>query len=419
MSKHGELSPLLKQSSGIKAVKGEGMYIHGDDGTRYLDFSAGIGVTCTGHCHPKVVEAAQKQVASLIHGQYTTVKHPNILELSEKLGELMPGDIDAMFYANAGTESVEAAMRLARQATGKPNMIVFHGGFHGRTMGSLSMTTSGLGPRSGVQPMMGGVVVSPFPDAHRYGWDEEAAAEFCLRELDHIFDTYSHPDESAAMLVEPIQGEAGYVPASATFMQGLRERCDRHDMLLIVDEIQAGFGRTGRFWSHEHFDVQPDAVITAKGLASGFPLSGFGANHKLMARGWPGSQGGTYGGNAVSCAAALATIEVIEEEGLVENARERGAQLRGLLEQVAGNHAGIAAVQGKGLMQGTPIIDADGHFDGDRAGKILAEAEKRGLLMIRCGTHKHIVRWLPALIVEARQIEEAVGIFEEALKATA
>lgn len=414
----GKLSPLLKQSSTLTAARGEGAYVFDSGDKRYLDFTSGIGVTSTGHCHPKVVEAAQRQVGRLIHGQYAIMKHAPLIELTERLGERMPGDIDTLFYASAGTEAVEAALRLARHATGRPNIIVFHGGFHGRTMGSLSMTTSSVGLRAGLQPMMGGVIVAPFPNTYRYGWDEQTAADFCLRELDHIMATYSTPGETAAMLIEPVQGESGYVPANTPFMQGLRERCDKHDMLLMIDEVQSGFGRTGRFWAHEHFGVQPDVVITAKGLASGFPLSAIGAPGAVMEKGWPGSQGGTYGGNAVACAAALATLEVIEEEGLVENAATQGAYLRERLEGLKDKHAAIDDVRGKGLMLGTEMVDGEGKPDGARAEKLLKESEKRGLLLIRCGAYGgQVVRWLPPLIVTREQIDEAVGIFEAALNA--
>lgn len=420
MSEHiGRLSPLLKQSSDILAVRGEGAYLFDQHGDRYLDFTSGIGVTSTGHCHPRVVEAAQQQVAELIHGQYAIVRHPRILELSERLGELMPGRIDSFLYASAGTEAIEAALRLCRQATGKPNMIAFRGGFHGRTMGSLSMTTSSAPIRAGLQPMMGGVVVAPFPDTYWYGWDEETTSRFCLRELDHILQTYSVPRETAGMLVEPVQGESGYVPANRTFMQGLRERCDHHGMLLVVDEVQAGNGRTGRYWGHDHFETVPDLLVTAKGLASGFPLSLVAAPGELMNRGWPGSQGGTYGGNAVACAAALATLEVIREEGLVENARQRGAQLRHNLTGLAPDYPEIGDIRGLGLMQGVYIVDSRGKPDGERAGRLLKAAEQRGLLLIRCGAYGgQVVRWLPPLIVTADQIDWGVKQFEEALKET-
>lgn len=406
---HGRLTPLVKQSSDVTAERGEGAYIYASSGDRYLDFTSGIGVLSTGHCHPKVVEAAQKQVGKLIHAQNAIVKHPPILELAEKLGTMMPGDIDSFFFASTGTEVVEASIRLARQVTGKPNIVTFRGGFHGRTMGSLSLTTSSSPIRQGVQPMMGGVAIAPYPDTYWYGWDEDTTTRFCLRELDHILQTYSTPAETAAMLVEPVQGESGYMPANTAFLQGLKERCDKHGLLLIMDEIQAGNGRTGRYWGHDHFDVVPHVVVSAKGIASGFPLSVLGAGTELMSKAWMGSQGGTYGGNVVACAAALATIGVIEDEGLVENARERGDQLRSRLDDLAERYPEIGHVRGKGLMIGSYMIDADGNPDGDRSARLLKEAERRGLLLIRCGAYGgQVVRWLPPLIVDAEQIDWAV-----------
>ncbi|MDV2077288.1 aspartate aminotransferase family protein [Marinobacter xestospongiae] len=414
----GKLSPLLKQATGIVAAKGEGCHIIDPEGRRYLDFTSGIGVTSTGHCHPKVVEAAQKQVATMIHAQATTVMNPRLPELAEKLGELTPDNIDAFFFSNAGTEVAEAGIRLVRQATGRPNIIVFHGGFHGRTMGSLSLTTSSVGLRAGVSPMMGGVVVAPFPHVHHYGWSEEETTDFCLRELDRIFVTYSAPKETAAMMIEPVQGEGGYVPANRRFMEGLRERANKHGIMLVFDEVQAGFGRSGQFWGHDHFGVKPDAIMIAKGLASGFPISALAASEDTMAKGWPGSQGGTYGGNAVAAAAALATIDVIREEQLVANAEAMGKRLRDGLESLQKDYPEMEDVRGLGLMQGVEMR-RDGQPDGERAGKILKECEHRGLLMLRCGPYQEIVRWLPPLIVNSQQIDEALGIFEEALKATA
>lgn len=417
--KSPQLSPLLKQSSGITASHGEGCYLFDTDGRRYLDFTSGIGVLSTGHSHPTVVAAAQEQVGRLVHGQYAIVKHEPILRLAERLGAMMPGDIDRVFFSNAGTEAIETALRLCRHATGKPNMIVFRGGFHGRTMGSLSLTTSSAGIRSGLQPMMGGVVVAPFPDTFWYGWSEDETADFCLRELDHILQTYSVPSETAAMLVEPVQGESGYVPASRKFLQGLRERCDRHGILLVFDEVQAGNGRTGKYWSHEHFDAEPDILVTAKGVASGFPLSVMAAPAHIMEKGWPGSQGGTYGGNAVACAASLATLDVIEKENLVDNAAKQGAYLRERLENLQEKYPEIADVRGLGLMQGTYLVDSNGKPDGERTAALLKACEERNLLLIRCGAYGgQVVRWIPPLIVTREQVDEAVDVFVEALEAT-
>lgn len=413
------LSPLLKQSSGISAERGEGVYIYDESGGAWLDFGAGIGVTSTGHCHPKVVAAAREQVGKLIHGQYTTLTHPNLLLLADRLAELMPDPIDSIAFSNAGTESVEAALRLARHATGRANIIAFTGGFHGRTMASASLTTSTTKVRTGYHPMMAGVAFSPFPHSYRYGWSDEEATRFCLQELDNLFLTQSAPGDTAAMIIEPVQGEFGYYPATAGFMQGLRERCDRHGILLICDEIQAGFGRSGKFWSHEHFGVQPDIVISAKGLASGFPISAIGAPERLMAKGLPGSQGGTYGANAVACAAAVATIDVIREERLVENAREQGAYLRERLDTLKREHDCIDEVRGMGLMLGMEIVDDKGNPDGPHAEALLKNCEQHGLLLLRCGTHGQVVRWLPPLIVKREQIDDAVETFSQALKETA
>ncbi len=414
-----ELSSLLKQATGVLAARGEGVPLFDEDGRRYLDFTAGIGVTSTGHCHPKVVEAAQRQVATLIHGQYTTVMHRPLLELVDRLGDVLPPGLDRTFFANSGSEAVEAALRLSRQATARPNVVVFHGGFHGRTVAAASMTTSGTKFRSGFGPIMGGVVIAPFPNAAHYGWSEQEATDFALRELDYLLQTVSPPNETAAFFVEPVLGEGGYVPANTRFLEGLRERADRHGILLVLDEVQTGCGRTGKFWGGDHFGVRPDVLITAKGLASGFPLSAIAAPAAIMDKGWPGSQGGTYGANAVACAAAIATLEVIQEEKLVENSAERGQQLRLALEMVAARHKQITDVRGLGLMLGNEFRDADGNPDGTTASAVQQEAAKRGLLLLTCGAWGQVVRFIPALVVKADQVDEAAAIWEASVAAVA
>lgn len=412
-----ELSPILKQATPVVATRGEGMNLFDAQGNRYLDFTAGIGVTSTGHCHPRVVAAAQEQVGKLIHGQYTTVMHEPLLTLVERLGEVLPAGLDRMFFANSGSEAVEAALRLARQATGRPNIIVFHGGFHGRTVAAASMTTSGTKYRSGFAPLMAGVQVSPFPNPLHYGWSVEQATRFALKELDYTLQTLAQPDDTAAFLVEPILGEGGYVPGNTEFFAGLRERADQHGILLIVDEVQSGWGRTGRFWGGDHFDLRSDILVTAKGLASGFPLSGIAASAELMDKAWPGSQGGTYGANAVACAAAIATLDVIQDEHLVDNAAQRGAQLTGRLQQVADKHEEIVDVRGLGLMLGNEFRDKDGNPDGATAAKVQQEAARRGLLLLTCGPWGEVVRFIPALIVDENQINEAAMVWEESVAA--
>ncbi|MEU6037349.1 aspartate aminotransferase family protein [Actinomadura sp. NPDC047616] len=411
------LSPLLQQATPVLADRGEGVHLIDEDGRRWLDFTAGIGVTSTGHCHPKVVAAAQRQVATLIHGQYTTVMHRPLLRLTERLGEVLPDGLDALFYVNSGSEAVEAAVRLARHATARQNIVVFQGSFHGRTMGAAALTTAGTKFRAGIGPLMPGVAVAPFPYAYHYGWSEDEAVRFALRELDHLLATVSHPDDTAAFVVEPVLGEGGYVPAPPGFLEGLRERADRHGVLLVMDEVQTGFGRTGRFWGHEHSGVRPDVVVTAKGLASGFPLSAIAAPAALMERGRPGSQGGTYGGNAVACAAALATLEVIEEEGLVANAAEMGARLHDGLRKVAADHPRVGDVRGLGLMQASEFSTPDGEPDPGTARRAHAAAVERGLLLLTCGAYGQVVRMIPPLIVTGEQIDEALSIWSEAVTA--
>ena len=412
-----QLSPVLGQATNVLAERGEGVYLYDEAGNRYLDFTAGIGVTSTGHCHPRVVQAAQEQVAKLIHGQYTTVMHRPLLRLTERLGEVLPDGLDRLFYVNSGSEAVEAAVRLARQATGRQNIVVFHGSFHGRTMGAAALTTSGLKFRAGIGPLMPGAAVAPFPQAYRYGWSEAEATRFALRELDYLLATVTSPQDTAAFMVEPVLGEGGYIPAPPGFLEGLRERAERHGILLIADEVQTGFGRTGRFWGHEHFAVRPDVLITAKGLASGFPLSAIAAPAELMSRAWPGSQGGTYGGNAVACAAALATIDVIQDEGLVANAAEMGQRLQDGLRKVAAEHAVIGDVRGLGLMVASEFSTADGEPDAAAAQRAQRAAAERGMLLLMCGAHGNVVRMVPALVVTADQIDEALRIWSEAVAA--
>jgi 4-aminobutyrate aminotransferase len=412
-----ELSQALKQATGVVAARGEGVLLYDEDDRRYLDFTAGIGVTSTGHCHPRVVEAAQRQVGTLIHAQYTTVMHRPLLTLVDRLGEVLPAGLDRLFFANSGSEAIEAALRLSRQATGRPNVIVFHGGFHGRTMAAASMTTSGTKFRSGFSPLMAGVYVSPFPDPTHYGWSQEQATDFALSQLDYVLQTLSDPADTAAFFVEPVLGEGGYVPANERFLAGLRERADTHGILLVVDEVQTGFGRTGKFWGGDHFGCRPDILVTAKGLASGFPLSAIAAPSSLMQKAWPGSQGGTYGANAVACAAAIATLDVIQDEHLVENSAERGGQLKRALQTVADKHEQLTDVRGLGLMVGNEFRDADGRPDPVTAAASQQEAARRGLLLLTCGAWGQVVRFIPPLVVDAAQVDEAVSIWADAVAA--
>lgn len=409
------LSPLLKQATPVVVDHARGCWIRGTDGEDYLDFTTGIGVTSTGHCHPRVVEAARQQVGRVIHAQYTTVLHKPLLELTEKLGDVLPAGLDSVFYASSGAEAVEAAIRLARMATGRPNIVVFQGGFHGRTVAAASLTTAGTRFSAGFAPLMAGVHMAPFPYAFRYGWDEPTAVEFALRELDYLLLSRTAPTDTAAFLIEPVLGDGGYLPTPPAFLAGLRERADRHGIVLILDEVQAGCGRTGKFWGHQHSSAVPDILITAKGLASGFPISAIAAPNELMAKGWPGSQGGTYGGNAVAAAAACATLDVIRDEGLVDNARIRGEQLQQGLTQLQDKYAAIGDVRGLGLMQGIEFVDADGSPDAATASAVQQTTTRHGLLCLTCGPAGNVVRLIPALVVSADEIDLGLHRFGAAL----
>lgn len=393
-----------------------GSYVYSTDGRKVLDFTSGIGVTNTGHCHPRVVAAAQEQVGKLIHGQINIVFHPPALKLAEKLREVVPAGLDTFFFSNSGAEAVEASIKLARQATGRTNIIVFQGGFHGRTIGAMSLTTSKTIYRVGYQPLMAGVFVAPYAYCHRCPVKRAANlpdGECCNNPLDQVrllLKQQTAPQETAAILLEPVLGEGGYVLPPASFMQGLREICDEHGILLIADEVQSGFGRTGKFFAVEHFGVTPDILIMAKGLASGFPLSAIAARREIMDKWIPGSHGGTYGGNAVSCAAAVETINVIRDEGLLQNAVERGAQLTDGLTELQGRFP-IADVRGAGLMVGVEFADDVAY---GTVGKISKACLDQDMLLLTTSIYETI-RFIPPLTVSAEEIEAGLRIFERAL----
>ncbi len=410
------LSPVWYRYTDLVVERGEGAYLYDREGNAYLDFTCGIGVTNTGHCHPRVVKAVQDQAAKLLHGQVNIVHHSPLLQLVEELGSILPAALDGFFFANSGAEAIEGALKLARVATGRPNVIVFQGSFHGRTVGTMSLTTSKTIYRAGYQPLMPGVFVAPFPYAYRYGWEPERTRDWCLQELEYLLQTQTAPQETAAVLVEPVLGEGGYVVPPDGFLQGLREICDAHGMLLILDEIQTGLGRTGRWFALEHFQVEPDIVVVAKGLASGLPLSAVVSRMELMKKWNPGTHGGTYGGNPVACAAAVATIRAIRDEGMLENASTRGQQLMAGLGQLREEHDRIGDVRGLGLMVGVEFTAPDGSPDRPTAKAVVHNCLDERLLLLTCGPWDNTVRFIPHLAVSQREIGEGLEIFAKALE---
>jgi 4-aminobutyrate aminotransferase len=414
------MSPVWSRIFPIEAERAEGSYIYGMDGRKYLDFTCGIGVTNTGHCHPKVVEAIREQAGLFLHAQANIVVHQPMLRMIEALRTIVPPSIDGFFFSNSGAEAVEGAVKLARAATGRHAVIVFTGSFHGRTGQTMALTTSKTGYKGAAQLLPAGVYVTPFPYAYKLGMSETQASDYALNALEELLVSQIAPHDVAAILIEPVLGEGGYVPPPAAFMKSLRELCTKHGILLIFDEVQSGFGRTGKWFALEHYGVEPDIMTVAKGIASGMPLSGVFSNLDLMKK-WPtGSHGGTYGGNAVAMAAGLATIRAMKEENMLQNATERGVQLQTGLRKLQEKYPTMGDVRGLGLMIGTEF-EVDGRYQKAKqlVKDVIHAAEERGLLLLSCGTYDSTIRWIPPLNVTEAQVNEALGIFAEALKRVA
>jgi 4-aminobutyrate aminotransferase len=411
------ITPAWSRIFNFVADRAEGSYIYTDDGRKLLDFTSGIGVTNTGHCHPKVVEAIREQAGLFLHAQINIVVHKPMLQLIEELRKVVPEPIDSFYFANSGAEALENAVKIAKIATGRQNVIVFNGSFHGRTHAAMALTTSKTIYRSGFAPLPAGIYVSPFPYAFNMKMSEEEASQYCLEQLEYLLASQTSPKETAAILIETVLGEGGYIAPPKSFMKGLREICDKHGIMLILDEVQSGFGRTGKWFAFEHYDILPDIMTVAKGIASGMPLSGVFSRTDIMKKLETGSIGGTYGGNAIACAAGAATIRAMREEKMIENATDKGIQLMTGLRKLQEEYPQIGDVRGKGLMVGTEFI-----VDGKQAKAkqlvkdVIHSAEEKGLLLLSCGTYDNTLRWIPPLNVTTEQINDGLKIFSESLK---
>src|SRR5262252_1603830 len=411
------LSPSYTRSYPLVAKRGRGVVIEDVDGNEFLDFSGGIAVVSTGHCHPRVVDAIQKQAAELIHMSGTDFYYESMITLAERLQKIAPmsGPVRA-YYGNSGAEAIEAAIKLARYHTRRQGIIAFYGAFHGRTMGALSLTASKVQQRRRFAPLVPGVEHVPFPYLYRRpeGMSEEQYIQDCVSFIeDRVFKTIMPPEECAAIFIEPIQGEGGYVPAPARFMQELRRICDQHGILLVADEVQCGAGRTGKWWAIEHTGVEPDMITIAKGIASGMPLGITLTKAEIMD--WvPGSHASTFGGNPVCIEAALATMNVLEREGL-HNAEVVGNQIMKRLNGWVKTHPMVGDVRGRGLMIGVEIVKdkktkATAHDERDR---IVELAFERGLLFLGAGENS--IRLAPPLVVTAEQADIAMDVLEECI----
>jgi 4-aminobutyrate aminotransferase len=411
------LSPSYTRSYPLVAKRGRGVVIEDVDGNEFLDFSAGIAVVSTGHCHPEVVAAIQKQSAELIHMSGTDFYYESMITLAERLSRLAPmNGPHKIYYGNSGTEAVEAALKLARYHTGRQSVIAFYGAFHGRTMGSLSLTASKPQQRRRFAPLVPGVTHVPYPNVYRRpaGTDPVDYALSCARFIEErLFKTTLPPEEVAAIFVEPIQGEGGYVVPPSEFLQELRRICDRHGILLVADEVQSGAGRTGKMWAIQHAGVEPDIVCNAKGLASGMPLGVMMTRADIMD--WvPGSHASTFGGNPVCIAAALATLDVLEREA-IRNADVVGRHIMQRLSSWLDKHRTVGDVRGRGLMIGVEIVkDKESKAPvGEARDRIVELAFERGILFLGAG--ESAIRIAPPLIVTKEQADVALDVLEECI----
>ena len=407
----------------LVASHGKGSYVWDVNGERYLDFTSGIAVNNVGHCHPKVVAAAKDQLDKLIHCAMVMTHEP-LIKLAEKLATIAPGDLDTVFLNNSGGEAIDAAIKMARYVTKRTNVISFSGAFHGRTLLGTALTSSKSHYRDGYDPLPSGIHHVPYANCYRCPVGQQAGScqMECFDAIENLFKLFVKPESVAAIIIEPQLGEGGYcVPASGyvgkekPYMNRLREICDRHGIFLIVDEVQTGFGRTGEWFAVNHWNVVPDIMVVAKGIASGFPMAGLISKKAHMQKWPPGKHGSTYGGNPVACSAALASINVIEEEKLVENAKKLGAYLTERVKEMAKKFKFVGDVRGLGLMVGIELITETGEPDGKRLNNLVNECLKRKLLLLDCGSYDHIIRFLPPLNVSKEELDEGLRIFEEAL----
>jgi 4-aminobutyrate aminotransferase len=410
------VNPVLARTARIVAERAQGSYIYDMNGDAYLDLAVGIAVNNVGHCHPRVVAAIQKQCAELIHTSVTT-HHKRYIELSQKLVQITPAGLDSVFLANSGAEAVEGAIKLARYVTNRPGTIIFKGSFHGRTLLTTALTTSKLYYREKYEPLPGSIFTVPYPYVFRSDFpnDSEACVNFCLAELDDLFHRIVHPEQIAAIMIEPVQGEGGYIVPPHGFIQQLRKIADEHGILLICDEVQSGFGRTGKMFAIEHEPVEPDILLMAKGIAGGMPLSAFVSKRQITSQWKPGRHGSTFGGNPVSCAAALATIDVLQEEGLCERAAKVGDYMLKELKRITKTMSHVGEVRGLGLMIGIDFSDLDGKPSKEMAERTAEKCLEHKMIALTCGSQGQVMRLMPPLNISDADVEKALNILEKSL----
>ena len=412
------LTPVLGRYFERSWSHGIGHRLYDTDGKAYLDFANGIAVSALGHRHPAVTRAIHEQVDKLIVPTAAMGFSEPVVRLAAELAATFPAPLDTVMFLNSGSEAIEAALKLARRTTGRAGIVAFLGGFHGRTFGAASVTSSALNYRAGYEPLLPGVHLLPFPAAYRdYDGDEDRATNACLAALEELVRTTIPAESIASILIEPVQGEGGYYPAPVRFLQALREFSTAHGIVLIADEVQTGYGRTGKMWSFEHAGIVPDVVCVAKAIANGLPLSAIVSRRELQVRWGRSAHGSTYGGNPVACAAALAVLATIQSEDLVANAAVRGAELSRGLEAMAAEDPRIGDVRGLGLMIGVELVKdrATRAPDGDLASALMAGCADAGLLVLSCGRDHNVIRLIPPIDVTPEEVGEALGILDRTL----
>lgn len=408
------IAPVIAFDTDIVAERAAGLWITDPDGNRWADFACGTAVANLGHNHPAVVAAAHAQLDRLMHSG-CIVRYDTVVEVAERLVTITPSGIDKFGFANSGAEAVEAAVKLARYRTGRQGVITFRGGFHGRTMGAVTYTTSNAKYRDGYHPLLGSTFVAPFPHPYRWGMKEEAAVERSLEELALMLKHVVTPETIAAFLVEPVQGEGGYYPAPASFLSALRALADQHGILLVFDEVQTGFGRTAEWFASDHYSVDPDVIAIGKGIANGLPLSAYGASGSVMDA-WPvGAHGTTFGGNPVSCAAAVAVMNTMGD--LLAGARELSKQAFDAFGELAERHPTIGDVRGLGLMIGVELVsDRNTRTQSQEAFKhVQRYCLERELIVIECGPDGNVIRFIPPLVTSAEELAWAIDLVDQGL----
>ena len=412
------LTPVLGRYFEREWSHGQGHRLYDTVGRAYLDFANGIAVTALGHVHPAVSAAIHTQVEKLI-GPINAIGFTEpITRLAGELAATFPDPLDSVMFLNSGSEAIDGALKLARRVTGRPGIVAFRGGFHGRTFGATSVTSSNVNYRTGYEPLLPGVHLTTYPAAYRgFGGGDEAAVAGAMADLRMLTSTDIPAQTVASVLIEPVLGEGGFTQAPPAFLRELRAFCDEHGILLIADEVQSGYGRTGKMWAFEHAGIVPDVVVVAKAIANGLPLSAIVTSRDLQERWGRGAHGSTFGGNPVACAAGLAVLETIRDEGLIENAAARGAELRAGLDRIAAEDDRIGDVRGPGLMVGVEFVRdrASREPDGTLPDRLSAACADAGLLVLTCGRQHEVVRWIPPLDVTPAEISEAVEIFGETL----